>query len=114
MNVVFHKRFDKMASKLSPKIKAKMVERITVFSKDPLDNILRNHALNTPYRGSYSIDITGDYRAIYYLADDQTALFTHIGVRTVSFLNNLRVRTPLLGPTKIINRYQKFQKIYFL
>jgi len=71
-----------MASKLPLKIKAKMVERITVFSKDPLDYALRNHALNTPYRGSYSIDITGDYRAVYYLVDDQTALFTHIGTHS--------------------------------
>ena len=82
MNVIFHKRFDKMASKLSPKVKAKMVQRVTLFSKDPLDYMLRNHALNTPYEGSYSIDITGDYRAIYSLVDDQTAMFTHIGTHS--------------------------------
>jgi addiction module RelE/StbE family toxin len=82
MNIVFHKRFDKMAAKLAPKIKTKMIERITLFSKDPLDSILRNHALTTPYKGSYSIDITGDYRAIYYLIDDQTAMFTHIGTHS--------------------------------
>ena len=34
MNVIFHKRFDKMASKLPPKVKIKMVERITVFTKE--------------------------------------------------------------------------------
>jgi addiction module RelE/StbE family toxin len=82
MNVVFHKRFDKMASKLAPKVKSKMVERITLFSKDPLEYSLRNHALNTPYQGSYSIDITGDYRAIYQLLDSQTAMFTHIGTHS--------------------------------
>jgi len=82
MNVVFHKHFDKMASKLPPKIKTKMVERITVFAKDPLEYALRNHALNTPYKGSYSIDITGDYRAIYSLVDAETALFTHIGTHS--------------------------------
>jgi addiction module RelE/StbE family toxin len=82
MNVIFHKRFDKMAAKLSPKVKDKMVERITLFSKDPLAYELRNHALNTPYRGSYSIDITGDYRAIYHLVDDNTAMFTHMGTHS--------------------------------
>ncbi len=82
MNVVFHKRFDKMAGKLPVKVKAKMVERITIFSKDPLSPLLRNHALNTPYKGSYSIDITGDYRAIYQLVDDETSLFTHIGTHS--------------------------------
>ena len=79
MNLVFHKRFDKMASKLSKTTKTKMVNRITLFSVDPLNPILRNHPLHTPYKGSYSIDITGDYRAIYELINDDTALFTHIG-----------------------------------
>lgn len=82
MNIVFHKPFDKMASKLSPKVKLKMVERITLFSKDPLNSVLRNHALNTPYKGSYSINITGDYRAIYHLINDETAIFTHIGTHS--------------------------------
>ena len=82
MNVVFHKRFEKMAGKHTPKIKGKMIERITLFSKDPLDHALRNHALRTPYKGSYSIDITGDYRAIYILISDETALFTHIGTHS--------------------------------
>lgn len=82
MNLVFHKRFDKMAGKLPPKVKAKMTERITLFSKDPINSMLRNHALNTPYKGCYSIDIAGDYRAIYYLVDDQTAMFTHIGTHS--------------------------------
>jgi mRNA-degrading endonuclease YafQ of YafQ-DinJ toxin-antitoxin module len=79
MNIVFHKRFDKMAARLSPKVKQKMVERITLFTQNPLDSRLRNHALHTPYKGSNSIDITGDVRAVYELIDDETALFTHIG-----------------------------------
>lgn len=82
MNVIFHKRFDTMAAKLSPKLKTQMGERITLFSKDPLNPTLRNHALNTPYKGSYSINVTGDYRAIYQLVDSQTALFTHIGTHS--------------------------------
>ncbi len=79
MNVVFHRRFDKMADKLPLKVKAKMVERIALFTKNPLNPVLRNHALNTPYKDSYSINITGDYRAVYCLVDEQTAMFTHIG-----------------------------------
>lgn len=68
-----------MSQKLSPKFKQKMIESIELFTNNPLDSRLRNHALHTPYKGSYSIDITGDYRAIYELVDDETALFTHIG-----------------------------------
>lgn len=82
MRVVFHRRFDKMASKLPSKAKQRMVERISIFTTDPLDKQLRNHALHTPYKGSYSIDITGDIRAIYELIDDETTLFTHIGTHS--------------------------------
>ena len=71
-----------MAQKLSPKVKQKMSERIELFTNDPLSSQLRNHALYSPYKGSYSIDITGDYRAIYHLVDDKTALFTHIGTHS--------------------------------
>jgi addiction module RelE/StbE family toxin len=82
MKVVFHKRFEKMVQKLTPKVKQKMIERINLFTQDPLDKRLRNYALHTPYKGSYSIDITGDYRAIYELIDDETALFTHVGTHS--------------------------------
>ena len=82
MNVVLHKRFVKMAAKLPPKNKMKMVERMALFAQDPTNRLLRVHGLNTPYGRSYSIDITGDIRAIYELIDDQTALFTHVGTHS--------------------------------
>ena len=82
MIVVFHKRFNKMAANLQPKTKQKMIDRIRLFTQNPTDSRLKNHALNTPYKGSYSIDITGDVRAIYELVNDETALFTHIGTRS--------------------------------
>ena len=82
MIIILHKRFSKMASKLHPKTKQKMIERMGLFTQNPTDSRLRNHALNTPYKGSYSIDITGDIRAIYQLINDETALFTHIGTHS--------------------------------
>ena len=82
MKVTFHKRFDKMAATLPPKVKRKMVERISLFVRNPHDAQLRVHALRTPHNGSYGIDVTGDYRAIYELIDDETALFTHIGTHS--------------------------------
>ncbi|MEO7364601.1 MAG: hypothetical protein ABIV43_03815 [Candidatus Saccharimonadales bacterium] len=82
MNIVLHKRFGKMAAKLSPKTKQKMVERMAIFVKDPTNSQLRSHSLYTPYKGSCSIDISGDVRAIYELVDNETALFTHIGTHS--------------------------------
>lgn len=82
MKVYFRKSFDKMTLKLPPKVRAKAKERIMLFSTGPTSPALRVHALQTPYKGSYSINITGDYRAIYQLIDDETALFTHIGTHS--------------------------------
>lgn len=82
MIIVLHKRFAKMAAKLPPKTKQKMVERMALFAGDPTDRLLRVHGLNTPYGGSYSINITGDVRAIYELINDETALLTHIGTHS--------------------------------
>ena len=82
MNIVLHKRFSKMAVKLPPKTKQKMVESMTLFAQEPTDRQLRVHGLSTPYGGSYSIDITGDVRAIYQLIDAETALFAHIGTHS--------------------------------
>lgn len=78
MNVVFHKNFENKIKKLPPNVKQKIIERLSLFSNDPLNPHLCNRALNTPYKGSYSIGKTSDYRAIYQLVDDDMALFTHI------------------------------------
>ena len=82
MNVVFHNRFEKAVQKLPTKVRQKAFERIVLFTDYPLNRQLRNHSLNTPYKGSYSIDIIGNYRAIYELVDNDTALFTHISTHS--------------------------------
>ncbi|MHB1864966.1 MAG: type II toxin-antitoxin system RelE/ParE family toxin [Candidatus Saccharimonadales bacterium] len=82
MNVVFHKNFQKMFKRLPKKIQGRVGERIELFANDPLDSQLRNHSINVPYKDSRSIDITGDYRAIYKLVDKETALFTHVGTHS--------------------------------
>ncbi len=82
MKIVYSKQFLKTVGKLSPKIKNQLADRIELFGTNPLDERLRNHALHTPYKGSYSINITGDYRAIYHLIDDETAFFTHVGTHS--------------------------------
>jgi addiction module RelE/StbE family toxin len=82
MKIVYSKQFLKSVKKLSPKIRNQLADRIELFGTNPLDRRLRNHALHTPYKGSFSINITGDYRAIYHLVDEQTVLFTHVGTHS--------------------------------
>ena len=82
MNIAYSKQFLKMVQKLPPKVKLQLADRIELFGVDPLHARLRSHALHNPYQGSYSINISGDYRAIYQLIDEQTALFTHVGTHS--------------------------------
>ena len=82
MKITYSKQFLKTIRRLPPKIQAQLADRVELFGANPLDKRLRNHSLHTPYKGSYSINISGDYRAIYTLIDDRTALFTHIGTHS--------------------------------
>lgn len=46
-------------------IQKQTYKRLQLFRQDPFDVELRNHALTGRYLGSRSIDITGDYRALF-------------------------------------------------
>lgn len=75
MNILFHKRFNKRFAKLSRKVQQKAVERIELFRHDSSARILDNHALVGKWTGYRSIDITGDYRAIFLMSGENPARF---------------------------------------
>ncbi|TSC75530.1 MAG: translation repressor RelE [Parcubacteria group bacterium Gr01-1014_30] len=75
----FHKHFDKRFAKLPIKIQRKALEIIQLFRKEPYAQILDNHALGGKYLGLRSIDITGDFRAIYDPLADDSAHFVDVG-----------------------------------
>jgi len=58
MQIKRSKTFLKHYSKLSLKIQEKTDAVLFVFFENPLDPILRNHALRGKYEGCRSIDIT--------------------------------------------------------
>jgi len=74
MKLLFHKNFWKQYKKLTF-LRKRIDERIELFEQDPNNRILENHTLSGKRRGQRSINITGDYRAIYYLIDSDTAHF---------------------------------------
>lgn len=65
MNIIFHKKFKKQYSKISPKIKKRFIAQLDVFCVDPFDPTLNNHALGGPLKNYRSINVTGDIRAWY-------------------------------------------------
>lgn len=75
MKIDYHKKFYKTFDKLPVKMQEKFYERLRIFSQNPFNVVLNNHALTGEYRGYRSIDITGDLRAIFELIDKDTSLF---------------------------------------
>jgi mRNA interferase YafQ len=81
MKISYSKEFIKQAEKLSPKIQAKLYEQISLFRGNPLNPKFRNHALKGRYSAYRSINITGDYRALYLQREDE-AIFDKIGTHS--------------------------------
>jgi len=74
MRVQFHKNFIKQYKKQRT-IQKRVDERLALFRVNPFDSILNNHGLTGKYKGYRSINVTGDFRAIFELIDDNTVCF---------------------------------------
>lgn len=74
MRVFFHKDFKKQYAKLRA-LQRKVDTRLVLFMQDPFHPQLNNHALAGKYQACRSINISGDYRAIYLLVENDVALF---------------------------------------
>jgi mRNA interferase YafQ len=81
MTIAYSKNFIKQARKLSPELRKKLLERIEIFSKNPLHPDLRNHQLKGRYKDYRSVDVTGDVRALYLQKEDE-AIFDTVGTHS--------------------------------
>ena len=82
MLVRYHRNFKKQFQKLTAKQQSQFAERLSTFINDPFDPQLNNHALRGEYQGCRSINISGDFRAIYVANDQGVALFVVIGTHS--------------------------------
>jgi len=65
MNIKYSTIFKKQYKKAPKKIQNKVKERISLFVQNPTNQLLNNHALTGKFKECRSINITGDWRAIY-------------------------------------------------
>ena len=65
MRLQFSKQFQKTMVKLPRHIQDKFDERFSLFSQDTFHPLLHNHSVHPIFEQGRSINITGDYRAIY-------------------------------------------------
>lgn len=77
MKVVYDRAFFEKLKKVDVRIRKSVKKRMLLFSKNPHNPQLNNHVLKDEHEGYSSIDITGDYRAIYEEVD--------IGEETVAY-----------------------------
>lgn len=76
------KNFDKQFARLNTKLKNKFIERIELFLQDSGSKQLNNHVLLGKYAGYYSINVTGDVRALYVRQGEEMILFAFIGTHS--------------------------------
>jgi len=76
MILLSSKKFRKGFKKLPQSIRVKSKERVDLFQTNQFHPLLDNHLLHGEYAGCRSINITGDYRAIFY----------HEGIGAVRFI----------------------------
>ena len=65
MKIKFGKGFSKQFDKSPQKVKSAFEKRLELFKKDKFNPLLNNHALGGKYKGYRSINVTGNWRAIF-------------------------------------------------
>lgn len=74
MKLRFSSKFDKQYHRAPAHIIKAIDKRLALFLSDPFDLQLHNHALSGQLKGLRSINITGDWRALY-TEDGDTVTF---------------------------------------
>jgi addiction module RelE/StbE family toxin len=83
MIVEYTKTFSKRYDKAPAKIRLAFANRLELFEQNPFDPILNNHSLSGKYANSRSINITGDWRAIFQTFDNyESVSFSTIGTHS--------------------------------
>ncbi len=81
MRVYFSTRYDRDYRKLEKKMKSQVDERILLFIENQFHPLLNNHTLGGEYEGCRSINITGDYRAIFE-PRGEVCIFIRVGTHS--------------------------------
>ncbi len=80
--IIQSKQFDKEFKKLPNTIKEKFLDRLDMFIIDQYNILLKRHLLRGKYYGHESINITGDYRAIFKFISPNIFKFVRIGTHS--------------------------------
>lgn len=82
LKISYSKSFDKQLDKAPLEVKKAFLKRKELFQKDNFHPLLKNHSLQGLFKGHYTININGDWRAMYIKVDNDSILFTAIGTHS--------------------------------
>jgi addiction module RelE/StbE family toxin len=82
MQIQYLPTFKKQYKKLPLKQQLQFDERLRLFVLDPTSPQLRVHPLKGKYRGYWSMNISGDLRALYLQDGDTLVIFALIGTHS--------------------------------
>ncbi|OGI95472.1 hypothetical protein A2917_02845 [Candidatus Nomurabacteria bacterium RIFCSPLOWO2_01_FULL_42_17] len=82
MRVELHRNFLKGYIKLPKRIQEKFKKRRNLFIEDMFHPLLDNHSVEPTYPNCRSINITGDYRALFEIKEKDLVVFIKIGTHS--------------------------------
>ena len=83
MRIEFSDEFHKQYRKAPPKIQNAVDKRVALFAQEPFYPLLNNHLLKGRYQGKRSINITGDWRAVFREFNNyQLVIFETLGTHS--------------------------------
>ncbi|OGD05647.1 hypothetical protein A2379_00460 [Candidatus Amesbacteria bacterium RIFOXYB1_FULL_47_13] len=82
MHVDYAEKFIKQLKKASKTVQKSVRERVEIYISDKFHPLLNNHALSGKYQGYRSINVTGDWQAVFRMIDDDTVYFEMLGTHS--------------------------------
>lgn len=82
MTIDFTKTFWRQYHRLPKKMQQQFDGRVRLFLVDPIEPRLRVHPLKGKYLGYWSMNVSGDIRALYRLQGDGLVIFALIGTHS--------------------------------
>jgi addiction module RelE/StbE family toxin len=82
MNIRYHKSFKKQYKKSPKLVQGNFDKRVVIFMATPFYPLLNNHPLTGNRKGQWSINVTGDWRAVYEFESDNSVVFVEINTHS--------------------------------
>jgi len=79
MQIWYHTKFKKQFNKLPLDTQNQFYKRLKLFQINRANQKLRVHPLRGRYQGYWSLNVTGDVRALFVDDSDETVTFAVIG-----------------------------------